>query len=159
MMLRVKGLKAAYCGSLALHGVDLEIEAGEVVCLIGRNGMGKTSTIRAVAQDLITISEGEVEFEGRSLINMPANHVNRLGVAYVPRDRWVFASLTVAENLRVPNPPLREGAAKWTLEGVYELFPQLRAYRSRVAGVMSGGEQQMLSIAITAHKPKAAPPG
>lgn len=145
-MLQVRGLKAAYGSSQALHGVDLDVAEGEVVCLIGRNGMGKTSTMRAVVQDVISVSEGDVIFAGQSLVGMASHRVVRAGIGYVPQDRRVFASLSVAENLRVPSPPQRGEAAKWTAESAYQLFPQLYAYRSRVAGVMSGGEQQMLSI-------------
>ncbi|MBV1894937.1 MAG: ABC transporter ATP-binding protein [Rhodobacteraceae bacterium] len=146
-MLRIEGLKAAYGSSEALLGIDLKVDPGEVVCLIGRNGVGKTSTLRAIVQDLIGVTDGTVEFEGTSLVGMPPHKVNQMGVGYVPQDRRVFASLTVAENLRVPNPRKRDGANRWTVEKVYDLFPQLHEYRSRVAGVMSGGEQQMLSIA------------
>jgi len=146
-MLQIEGLRAAYGSSEALLGVDLKVDPGEVVCLIGRNGVGKTSTMRAVVQDIIEVTHGSVEFEGKQIAGMASYMINRMGIGYVPQDRRVFAGLTVAENLRVPNPPEREGAVRWTIDKVYALFPQLYEYRSRVAGVMSGGEQQMLSIA------------
>lgn len=146
-MLRIAGLHAAYGRSEALHGVDLSVDAGEVVCLVGRNGVGKTSTIRAVVQEQVRVTSGSVELDGTSLVGLPSHEVIRRGVGYVPEDRRVFASLTVEENLRVPVPSASAGRAPWTLERVYALFPQLREYRSRVSGVMSGGEQQMLSIA------------
>jgi branched-chain amino acid transport system ATP-binding protein len=146
-MLEIHALHAAYGRSAALHGVSLSVAPGEVVCLIGRNGVGKTSTLRAVVQELIHVTGGAVLLEGESLVGLPPHQVVRRGIGYVPEDRRVFASLTVAENLRVPVSATRGAAARWTIEAVYGLFPQLREYRGRVAGVMSGGEQQMLSIA------------
>ena len=146
-MLEIRALHAAYGRSAALHGVSLSVAPGEVVCLIGRNGVGKTSTLRAVVQELIHVTGGAVLLEGENLVGLPPHQVVRRGIGYVPEDRRVFASLTVAENLRVPVSATRGAAAHWTIEAVYGLFPQLREYRGRVAGVMSGGEQQMLSIA------------
>ena len=146
-MLRIESLHAAYGRSSALHGVDLAVGEGEVVCLVGRNGVGKTSTMRAIVQEHIRVTQGAVLLEGNSLVGLPSHQVIQRGIGYVPEDRRVFASLTVAENLRVPLPPVRGARRDWTLERVYALFPQLREYRNRVAGVMSGGEQQMLSIA------------
>jgi branched-chain amino acid transport system ATP-binding protein len=144
-MLEISGLQAAYGRSLALHGVSLKVGAGEAVCLVGRNGVGKTSTMRAIVQELIHVTGGSIEFDGASLVGLPSHEVIRRGIGYVPEDRRVFGSLTVIENLQVPAP--KAGAALWTIERVYDLFPQLCEYRNRLAGVMSGGEQQMLSIA------------
>ncbi|ADZ72230.1 ABC transporter ATP-binding protein [Polymorphum gilvum] len=144
-MLRLCGLHASYGKSEALHGIDLQIGPGEVVCLIGRNGVGKSSTMKAIVRDQITVTAGTVEFDGASLDGLRPHEIVRLGVGYVPEDRRVFASLSVLENLRVPGPV--EARAMWTLERVFALFPQLSEYRHRRAGVMSGGEQQMLSIA------------
>jgi len=127
--------------------VSLAVAPGEVACLIGRNGVGKTTTLRAIMQELVRVTGGAVLHEGASLVGLPPHEVVRRGIGYVPEDRRVFASLTVAENLRVPVPGAGGAAARWTIESVYELFPQLREYRRRLAGVMSGGEQQMLSIA------------
>lgn len=146
-MLRISGLHASYGRGAALHGVSLDVGAGEVVCLVGRNGAGKTSTMRAIVQEMIHVTAGSVLLEGASLAGLPSHEVIRRGIGYVPEERRVFASLTVEENLRVPAPPARGAPARWTLERVYALFPQLREYRKRLAGVMSGGEQQMLSIA------------
>jgi len=140
-------MHAAYGSSAALHGVDLAAGEGEVVCLVGRNGVGKTSTMRAIVQEQIRITRGAVFLGEKSLAGLPSHQVIRLGIGYVPENRRVFASLTVAENLRVPRPAARGARRDWTLERVYALFPQLREYRNRVAGVMSGGEQQMLAIA------------
>ena len=146
-LLELSGLAAAYGRGAVLRGVDGSVAAGEVVCLIGRNGVGKTSTMRAIVQELVHVTGGSVRFDGRNLVGLRSHEVIRLGIGYVPEDRRVFASLTVAENLRVPVASAQGGGARWTLDRVYQLFPQLREYRNRVAGVMSGGEQQMLSIA------------
>jgi branched-chain amino acid transport system ATP-binding protein len=146
-MLRIENLKAAYGRSEALHGVTLAVTPGEVVCLVGRNGVGKTSTMRSIVQDLIEVTSGSVEFDGRNVVGLPPHEVVRSGVGYVPEDRRVFPSLSVTENLRVPGPVARKDAVVWTMDKVFELFPQLYEYRNRTAGVMSGGEQQMLSIA------------
>ena len=144
-LLELSRVEAAYGRSAALRGVDVTVNPGEVVCLIGRNGVGKTSTMRAIVQELVHVTAGSVRFDGKNLLGLRSHEVVRRGIGYVPEDRRVFASLTVAENLRVP--AVAASRARWTLDGVYRLFPQLREYRGRVAGVMSGGEQQMLSIA------------
>lgn len=146
-MLRIDDLHAAYGRSAALHGVSLAVGAGEVVCLVGRNGVGKSSTMRAIVQEQIHVTKGSVLLDNQSLVGLPSHQVIRRGIGYVPEDRRVFSSLTVAENLRVPQPATRAVHQAWTPDRVYALFPQLREYRNRVAGVMSGGEQQMLSIA------------
>jgi branched-chain amino acid transport system ATP-binding protein len=146
-MLRMSGIHAAYGKSEALHGIDLHIDGGEVVCLIGRNGVGKSSTMKAIVRDQITVTGGEVTFDGTSLAGQRPHEIVRRGVGYVPEDRRVFASLSVLENLRVPRPVLARDRRMWTLDQVFGLFPQLHDYRHRTAGVLSGGEQQMLSIA------------
>ncbi|MDE1544051.1 ABC transporter ATP-binding protein [Dechloromonas agitata] len=144
-MLKMKDVFASYGHIEALHGINLEIREGEVVCLIGRNGAGKTSTVRAIVQDEIRVKKGTVEFFGKNLVNLPRREVIRSGIGYVPEDRRVFASLTVAENLSVPR---SWGTSHvFGMDDVYELFPKLQELRGRVAGVLSGGEQQMLSIA------------
>jgi branched-chain amino acid transport system ATP-binding protein len=144
-MMKIRALHAAYGRIEALHGVDLDVGEGEVVCLVGRNGVGKTSTMRAIVQELIQVTKGTVEFEGVSLVGLPSHEIIKRGIGYVPEDRRVFPSLTVAENLRVVRKGLGNG--KWTVDGVYALFPHLAEGRKRLAGVLSGGEQQMLSIA------------
>lgn len=146
-MLKLVGVHAAYGQSQALHGVDLNVGAGEVVCLVGRNGAGKTSTMRAIVQDQIRVTEGVISFDGRSLPGMASYQVVRAGIGYVDENRRVFASLTVLENLRVPRMPAREGMRPWSIDRVFKLFPPLEEYRHRSAGVLSGGEQQMLAIA------------
>ncbi len=146
-MLSLRDVHASYGKAEALHGIDLTVAPGEVVCLIGRNGVGKSSTLKSIVQDQIAVRAGAVEFEGRSLVGMRPHETIRLGIGYVPEDRRVFASLSALENLRVPRPVRDPSRRAWTLEQVFELFPPLFDYRHRAAGVMSGGEQQMLSIA------------
>ena len=145
-MLEVKGVDAAYGHSQALHGIDLAINQGEVVCLVGRNGAGKTSTMRCIVQDIIRVTAGSIRFEGGEIGGLSPHEIVRRGIAYVPEDRRVFASLTVAENLSVPR-SFSSGEQHWTLDTVNDLFPQLHQFRSRLAGNLSGGQQQMLSIA------------
>ena len=146
-MLVLEQVHAAYGHSRALHGIDLEVNEGEVVCIVGRNGAGKTSTMRCVVHDLIRVMSGSVRFKGEEIAGLEPHAIVRKGVGYVPEDRRVFASLTVAENLTVPRSLAANGAGHWTVEKVSELFPQLREFRSRLAGNLSGGQQQMLSIA------------
>ena len=146
-MLRISGLHAAYGKAEVLHGIDLSVEPGEVVCLIGRNGVGKSSTMKAIVRDQIAVTRGEIVFDGQPLAGLRPHDVIRRGVGYVPEDRRVFASLSVIENLRVPRPVAARDRRRWGVDEVFRLFPQLHDYRHRKAGVMSGGEQQMLSIA------------
>ena len=145
MMLKLSGVEAAYGHAQALHGIDLVVDEGEVVCIVGRNGAGKTSTLRSIVQDLITVTRGRVLFGDEGLVGLAPHEVVRRGIGYVPEDRRVFASLTVAENLSVPRS--FAGAGYWTPARVEELFPPLAEFRARHAGNLSGGQQQMLSIA------------
>lgn len=155
MMLELAGVEAAYGHARALHGIDLVVDEGEVVCIVGRNGAGKTSTLRSIVQDLITVTGGSVRFGGEDLAGLAPHEVVRRGIGYVPEDRRVFASLTVTENLTVPRSfaagagaGAEAGAADyWTPARVEELFPPLAEFRGRLAGNLSGGQQQMLSIA------------
>ncbi len=146
-MLVVEQVRAAYGQSQALHGIDLEVNEGEVVCMIGRNGAGKTSTMRCIVQDLIRVTSGSVRFKGDEIAGLAPHLVARKGIGYVPEDRRVFASLTVAENLIVPRSLAPGGCGYWTVDKVGKLFPQLSEFRSRLASNLSGGQQQMLSIA------------
>lgn len=146
-MLRISGLHAAYGKAEVLHGIDMTVEPGEVVCLIGRNGVGKSSTMKSIVRDQIAVTGGEILFDGQSLAGLRPHDVIRRGVGYVPEDRRCFASLSVLENLRVPRAVTAQDRRRWSIDEVFRLFPQLHDYRNRKAGVMSGGEQQMLSIA------------
>lgn len=146
-MLTLEQVYGAYGHSTALHGIDLRIDEGEVVCIVGRNGAGKTSTMRCIVQDLIKVTRGSVKYNGEELSGLPPHLVVQKGIGYVPEDRRVFANLTVMENLKVPSPTRKRGSQFWTLRKVFDLFPQLEEFRTRLAGNLSGGQQQMLSIA------------
>jgi branched-chain amino acid transport system ATP-binding protein len=150
-MLAVSGLSARYGRAEVLAGVSLDVAAGEVLVLLGRNGAGKSTTMKAI-MGLVRPTAGRVVLEGRDITGAPPFEAARLGLGYVPEERRVFAGLTVAENLEVgrkPPPAAPEGGAAWTPERVYALFPSLAAMRDRPGGRMSGGEQQMLAIGRT----------
>ena len=143
-MLRVEALEAGYGEAQVLFGVDLAVAAGEVVGLLGRNGMGKTTTIRALF-GLLPVSAGRITFEGRDLTNAPPYAIAQQGLGLVPEGRQVFPTLTVEENL-VATAAQRFGAPKWTLATVYAMFPRLAERRRNFGNQLSGGEQQMLAI-------------
>ena len=145
MMLALERVEAAYGHARALHGIDLAVDEGEVVCIVGRNGAGKTSTLRSIVQDLIAVVGGRVRFRDEDLAGLAPHEVVRRGIGYVPEDRRVFANLTVAENLTVPRSLTADGY--WNTTRVEALFPPLAEFRGRLAGNLSGGQQQMLSIA------------
>jgi branched-chain amino acid transport system ATP-binding protein len=144
-LLRIEGLRASYGPVRALHGVDLTVPEGEVVALLGPNGAGKTTTLRAVCGMLRTT--GRVELGGRDLTGLSTERVVRLGVAHVPEGRGTFASLTVAENLRLGAYARRDDEVAADVERWYGVFPRLAERRGQSAGSLSGGEQQMLAIA------------
>jgi branched-chain amino acid transport system ATP-binding protein len=139
-MLEVKGLEAGYGACQVLFGVDLKIDAGEVVSMIGRNGMGKTTTIKAI-MGVLKPRKGEVSFCNRSIHHLPAYKVARCGLGLVPEGRQIFPNLTVEENMVAT-----ATKGEWTLQRVYELFPRLRERRTNLGNKLSGGEQQMLAI-------------
>ncbi|WP_109118487.1 ABC transporter ATP-binding protein [Azospirillum sp. TSO22-1] len=139
-MLEVKGLQAAYGDSQVLFGMDLSVGAGEMVTLLGRNGMGKTTTIHTI-MGIVRPKGGEVRFAGRALHGQPAFKVARAGLGLVPEGRQIFPNLTVEENLIAT-----ATKGEWTLRTVYELFPRLSERRSNLGNRLSGGEQQMLAI-------------
>ena len=143
-MLELRELQAGYGGAQVLYGVDLDVKAGEVLSLIGRNGMGKTTTIRALF-GLLPLKAGRIVFEGRDLAGAPPYAIAQLGLGLVPEGRQIFPALTVEENL-IATAASRFGAAKWTLERVYELFPRLNERKRNSGSLLSGGEQQMLAI-------------
>jgi branched-chain amino acid transport system ATP-binding protein len=147
-MLEVKGLNAAYGRAHILYDLALEARAGEVVVLLGRNGAGKSTTLKTL-MGLVRPLSGELRFDGARIDGLPPFQIARLGLGYVPEDRRVFTDLTVAENLEVGRQAARPGAAAWTPEKVFALFPNLGRMRDRRGGRMSGGEQQMLTIART----------
>ncbi len=146
MMLRVEQLETFYGESQVLFGMDLEVDAGEVVTLLGRNGMGKTTTVRSI-MGLTRPRAGRIWFEGAEITGLPSYKVARAGLGLVPEGRQIFANLTLRENLvATARGGTNGGAAPWTLDRVFELFPAL-AERARSYGdQLSGGEQQMLAI-------------
>ena len=147
-MLEVKNLSAGYGRAQVLFDVALELRAGEVVVLAGRNGAGKSTTLRAIMR-LLQSQSGEVSFAGTRVERLEPFEIARLGLGYVPEDRRIFTDLSVAENLEVGRQPPRPGAPSWTEEKLFALFPNLAAMQDRRGGQMSGGEQKMLAIART----------
>ncbi|HEU0156847.1 MAG TPA: ABC transporter ATP-binding protein [Stellaceae bacterium] len=146
-LLSVEDIHTAYGLSRVLFGVSLEIAEGECVCLLGRNGVGKTTTMRSV-MGLTPPSGGRVLWQGRDITGWAPHRVARAGIGFVPEDRRIFAELTVRENLEVGAQAARR-PGRWTIEAVGELFPVLRERRDQRGGFLSGGEQQMLTIART----------
>ena len=144
-LLELREVHACYGRSHVLHGVSLTARRGEVVTLLGRNGAGKSTTLKAVV-GLADVTGGTIGFEGRRLSGLATHEIARLGIGFVPEDRRIFSELTVVENLRVGE---RRGGGRWTLERVFGLFPQLRELARHRGGSLSGGEQQMLTIART----------
>ncbi|MBN9426110.1 MAG: ABC transporter ATP-binding protein [Burkholderiales bacterium] len=144
-LLQVRGLQAGYAGSQVLFGIDFEVDNGEVLTLLGRNGMGKTTTVKCLS-GLLKPAGGTIEFNGQQVQRSPAYRIGRAGLGLVPEGRQVFPTLTVRENLIATASTRNAGARPWTLERVFELFPRLRERTSQPAGKMSGGEQQMLAI-------------
>jgi branched-chain amino acid transport system ATP-binding protein len=149
-ILQVEGLDAAYGLAQILFDVSLELARGEIAALMGRNGAGKSTTLKAVT-GLIPAQARSLRFAGRSILGMPSYRIARLGLGYVPEERRIFTDLTVAENLEVGTKPAAGGEprAPWTPERLYSIFPNLAEMRGRRASQMSGGEQQMLTIART----------
>jgi branched-chain amino acid transport system ATP-binding protein len=141
-LLEVRGLNAWYGESHILHGMDFEVREGEVVTLLGRNGAGKTTTLKSI-MGMVARRQGSIKFAGNETIRLPSNDIARLGIAFCPEERGVFASLSVKENLLLP-PQVRDGGL--TIEQVYELFPNLRERLASQGTKLSGGEQQMLAI-------------
>jgi branched-chain amino acid transport system ATP-binding protein len=147
-MLSIKDLHAYYGRAHILHGVSLDATAGEVVALLGRNGAGKSTVLKAI-MGLVPPARGEVSFAGRRIERLPTYRIARLGLGYVPEERRIFTDLTVVENLEVGRQVPRDGAPGWTEDRLFALFPNLAGMRERPGGRMSGGEQQMLTIART----------
>jgi branched-chain amino acid transport system ATP-binding protein len=141
-LLDVRELHAWYGESHVLHGVDFEIRAGETVTLLGRNGAGKTTTLKSI-MGIVSRRRGSVRVDGRELIGLPSNQIARLGLAFCPEERGIFASLTVEENLLLP-PMVRAGGLG--VDAIYELFPNLKERLRAGGATLSGGEQQMLAI-------------
>jgi len=147
-MLAVRGLNAYYGRAHILADVSLEVATGEVVVLLGRNGAGKSTTLKSII-GLVRPASGEIALDGRRIDRLEAYEIAQGGLGYVPEDRRIFTELTVMENLEVGRQPPRPNAPAWTPERLFALFPNLAAMRDRPGGRMSGGEQQMLTIART----------
>ncbi len=148
-ILEVDGLYAAYGQAQILFDVSLSVMSGEVVAVMGRNGAGKSTTLKAI-MGLISTTARSLRFAGQDITGMPSYRIARLGLGYVPEERRIFTDLTVAENLEVgTKPAARDKRAPWTPERLFAVFPNLAEMRGRRASQMSGGEQQMLTIART----------
>jgi len=145
-LLDVQDLHAYYGKSHILHGVNFHINAGEIVSLLGRNGVGRSTTIKAVMGDVPPV--GVVRFAGRDIAGMKPHQIARLGLGYVPENRDVFPSLTVRQNLLLGQKSARQ-AGRWSMQDMFRIFPRLEERADTPAGVMSGGEQQMLTICRT----------
>jgi branched-chain amino acid transport system ATP-binding protein len=147
--LTIENLNAFYGRAQILFDVGLRVAPGEVVALMGRNGAGKTTTMKAI-MGLLDKRDGRIDYAGHNLINEPSYKINRFGIGYVPEDRRIFTDLTVLENLEVGRRLLAKGEQPtFTIEQLFQLFPNLAAMPDRLGGRMSGGEQQMLTVART----------
>src|SRR5687768_12575267 len=147
-MLSIAGLNAFYGRAHILFDVALNVGAGEVVVLLGRNGAGKSTTLKSII-GLVRPAGGTIRFDGAEIAGAEPFRIARLGLGYVPEERRIFTDLSVLENLEVGRQPARDGASAWTAERLFALFPNLAEMRDRAGGRMSGGEQQMLTIART----------
>ena len=145
VLLELKGLEVNYGGIRAVKGIDLEVREGELVCLIGANGAGKSTTLRAIC-GLLPARAGRVRYAGEDIAGTPVHELPRRGLVMVPEGRGIFAQLTVQENLSMGAFTRDDGGISRDLERQYEIFPRLRERRTQTAGTLSGGEQQMLAI-------------
>jgi branched-chain amino acid transport system ATP-binding protein len=147
-MLAVDGLHSFYGRAHILQGVSFAVAAGTVLVLLGRNGAGKSTTMKSLI-GLVSPTSGTIRFAGQDIAGWEPYRIARAGLGYVPEERRIFTDLTVLENLEVGRQPARDGRPAWTLEALFALFPNLAEMRHRPGGRMSGGEQQMLTIART----------
>lgn len=145
-MLEIKDLHAYYGKSHILQGVDMHIEAGEVVSLLGRNGVGRSTTVKAIMGEVPP--QGTIRFKGRDIVGLPSHKIAHLGLGYVPEHRDIFPTLTVRQNLLLGVKDTRR-PGKWRLDDMLDMFPNLAARADTAAGVLSGGEKQMLTICRT----------
>ncbi len=147
-MLEVKNVNSFYGKAHVLNDLNFSVDAGTVVALLGRNGAGKTTTMKSIMQ-LVRPRSGTVTYKGQNITGWPSHKVARNGLGYVPEERRIFTQLTVLENLEVGRQPPREGCTTWTDDMVFDLFPNLAERRNNRGKALSGGEQQMLTIART----------
>ena len=146
-MLQLAELQAYYGKSHVLHGVDLTVGEGEIVSLLGRNGVGRSTTVKAIMGQVV--AAGSIRFRGRETLGMKSYQIAHLGLGYVPENRDIFPRLTVEQNLILGEKGRRSKTPRWSLKDMYQLFPRLEERRSTAAGVLSGGEQQMLTLCRT----------
>lgn len=145
-LLELSGIKVVYGNVEALHGIDLKVDEGEIVSILGANGAGKSTTLLTIS-GLVRPSAGKIMFAGKNLTHVPSHDIVGMGIAQSPEGRRVFGPMTVLENLRLGAFSIRDqSAAENTLEWIFELFPRLYERRNQLAGTLSGGEQQMLAI-------------
>lgn len=147
-MLKLEAINSFYGKAHVLNDLDLNIERGQVISLLGRNGAGKTTTMKSIIQ-LIQPKTGKVTFLDEDITGQPAHKVAKMGLGYVPEERRIFTDLTVLENIEVGRQKPRDGTVTWTLDMLFDLFPNLKERRTNRGKELSGGEQQMLSIART----------
>ncbi|HEY8022978.1 MAG TPA: ABC transporter ATP-binding protein [Burkholderiaceae bacterium] len=148
-LLEIKGLHAYYGKSHVLHGIDMVVGQGEIVSLLGRNGVGRSTTVKAAMGQVA--ASGSIRFKGSELIGMKAFEIAHLGLGYVPEHRDIFPTLTVEQNLLLGEKRARQDkkSARWALTDMYQMFPRLKERQHTAAGVLSGGEQQMLTLCRT----------
>ena len=147
-MLEVDAINSFYGKAHVLHDLSFEVEKGKVVALLGRNGSGKSTTMKSVMQ-LVRPATGTITFQGQNITGLAPHRVAKLGLGYVPEDRRIFTDLTVTENLIVGKQPPRDGAVTWSEDMLFDLFPNLAERKNNRGKALSGGEQQMLTIART----------
>ncbi|WP_282604311.1 ABC transporter ATP-binding protein [Pelagibius sp. Alg239-R121] len=147
-MLELDRINSFYGRAHILHDLSLSVAEGEVVALLGRNGAGKSTTMKSIMR-LVAAKSGKISYAGRDITALPPHNIAKLGVGYVPEERRIFTDLTILENLEVGRQTPRAGAPEWTPGKLFKLFPNLEERRNNLGGAMSGGEQQMLTIART----------
>ena len=147
-LLRLENIDSFYGQAHILRGLGFAVRRGEVAALLGRNGAGKSTTMKSI-MNLVPVASGRIDFDGVDITRAESHRIARLGVGYVPEDRRVFPDLTISENLDVGRQPARAGLDPWTFERLFDLFPNLAERRGNLGKELSGGEQQMLTIART----------
>lgn len=151
MILSVKDVNSFYANSHILFDLNLEVDEGQVVCILGRNGVGKSTTMKSIAGQMNSRNKAKVTgsmiFDGKELVGIAPHKVAHIGIGYVPQGRHVFPNLTVRENLQIAERKPDEGEQVWTIDRIYDLFPQLKSRETSWGNNLSGGEQQMLAVA------------
>jgi len=148
VLLQVDDIHTYYGKSYILQGVSLSVQKGEIVALLGRNGVGKSTTLKSIA-GLVSPQKGSVRFKGENVVGLRPFKISRQGIGYVPEERRIFPTITVRQNLLVGMKPVQQADDPWTIEKIYNYFPQLQKRDGQKGGNLSGGEQQMLTIART----------